>query len=420
MKKLLTLTLLASSIAFAQEGAIKMPFNFENSKVLPKGIRNVMLLNAQMDIKDKYNGQGAVVGVANAMNKSITWKDIIDGKRITDPTYANNLEGALISAGISPLSDAGQVTGTASIAADAKVPVMAYGLSKRMTVAVAVPYVKATYDLQTGSIAAGSMNNFTQNLLLNTGNSVHKAYRLQSDFLQAVTKKLVDLGYNDPRAKSGVAENHLGDIKIVGKYQLTNKNKFSSALKLEVTAPTGETADVNDAIAIGYGDGQWDLGIGLAADYVLNSSWSFSGFAGYTFQFADYFDKRIPTEETSMASKDIENIYINLGDQVKLQTSAKFSFFNGWSVSNGATFQYKFADEARGELYAQERYDWLTQYSAQSMTALTTGIGFSTIPLFRQGRFKAPINIDLFYTNVVAGQNVATSKFYTVQFAMFF
>ena len=69
MKKLLTLTLLASSIAFAQEGAIKMPFNFENSKVLPKGIRNVMLLSAQMDIRDKYNGQGAVVGVANAMNK---------------------------------------------------------------------------------------------------------------------------------------------------------------------------------------------------------------------------------------------------------------------------------------------------------------------------------------------------------------
>ena len=49
MKKLLTLTLLAASLSgFAQEGGLKMPFNFENAKVLPKGIKNIILMHAQM------------------------------------------------------------------------------------------------------------------------------------------------------------------------------------------------------------------------------------------------------------------------------------------------------------------------------------------------------------------------------------
>ncbi len=423
MKKLLSLTLFAASLmTFAQEGELRMPFNFENSKVLPENIRNVIFMHAEMGINERYNQQGSAVGIADSMNKSVTWAEAIDGIQAVDPTYAANLMGALTNAGINQNEFFGEVAGLMDIGVQAQVPVFAYGLNKRWTVAVAVPYVTTSYYVSAGGVnAGGSQLNFVSTMLQGTGNSQHKAERLAAEFLNAVDKKLSqDYGYNSIYAKNGLVETKMGDMRLVGKYQLTNQDKLSSALKIELTAPTGEVADADDAIAIGYGDGQWDIGLGLAADYRMNDSWEFSGFAGYTMQLAGDLEKRIPFQADSKASPDKETVNMNLGDQLKFQTAAKYSFFNGWSVTNGMTFQYKFADEATGTKYSQQRYDWLTQDTAQSMTAYTAGIGFSTIPLFRQKRFKAPINIDLFYTSVLAGQNIATSKFYTLQAAMFF
>ena len=54
------------------------------------------------------------------------------------------------------------------------------------------------------------------------------------------------------------------------------------------------------------------------------------------------------------------------------------------------------------------------------MRSYQAGLGFSTIPLFKQGKFKAPLQANLFYTSVNEGKNVIKDDIVTFEIALFF
>lgn len=419
-KQMITILFLSSFATlnvFAQEGGLKMPLNFENAKVLPKGIRNVRFLNSQIDAIDKFDGSGNIVPLGNKLNKKVTWKDVIKGKETTDEksdTYA-----LMKAVGDDENDSIGRTTGMVNASVDAKVPVIAYGISEKLTAALVIPYVSDDINIDTGYLRSQGFNRDV-NEKLNDSNKSNKAYQVQQNTLNAINKKLKDKGYDSLTDSEG-RRSRLGDVKLVTKYQYMKQDKLAQVLKVEVTAPTGEATDPDKAVDIGTGDEQWDLGLGIGADYYLNDALSFTGFVGYTFQLATTTRKRIWEESNSKISGDADNnTEVDLGDHFKSQILGKYSFLNGWSVYSGVTYQFKEADKYDGDKYSQKRYNWMSRDTAQNMLATQAGIGFSTLPLFRQKKFKVPLETNIYYTNVNEGMNTLVDEVYTFELAMFF
>jgi hypothetical protein len=418
MNKLLAILTMFPAISFALEGSLRIPFNFENASVLPVGIRNVRFMDSRIDAVKKYDGVGTVVPVGNALNKAVTWGDSIKGKK--DLYEKAVMKATLKNYNIDENDYIGDTTGMVNIAVTAQVPVIAYGVSKKWTMAVAIPYITDDISVDAGWIANENLNKFATNIIQKKRNSQHKAYKVQNDTLNAIERKLEDNGYKALSQSNG-RRSRIGDIQIVSKYQLANEDNYMSALRLSVTAPTGETLDVNKAVDLGTGDGQWDMGVGIASNYKFNDSFSLTGFAGVNIQLPSVREKRIPEESDSKITADIDNnTIVDYGDQLKLETSLTYNFWNGFSFINGVGYQYKTADSFKGDKYASERYEWLGTDTQQNLTTYQAGLGFSTIPLFRQKKFKVPLQANLFYTSVVEGKNVLTDDILTFEMALFF
>lgn len=419
MKKFMLLMAVSSTV-FANEGNLRMPLVFESAAVLPPKIRNIRFMNARIDGINKFDNGGNVVAVGNSLNKTITFADSIKGK---DNIYDRaSLRGILKDSNIDPDSNIGDTTGMVNIAVNARVPVVAYGLNKKTTVAVAIPYVVSNISVATGYVADQDKNleNMVQNVLQDKRRTQHKSFKVQADTLNAIRKKLADNNYKQLSESEG-EQSRLGDIRLVVKHQLDKQDNSATALKLELVAPTGQTLDPDKAVDMASGDGQWDIGVGMVSEYRLNSNVSFAGYAGYLFQLEKTAEKRIPTESDSKITPDSDNnTLVDLGDQINLQASVRLDFWNGFTFLNGYSYQHKGEDRYSGNLYASSRYDYLERDTEQTMHAYISGLGFSTIPLFKQKKFKVPLQANLFYTSVFEGRNILKDDIVTFEMAIFF
>lgn len=412
------LLFLLTSFAFAQEGQLKIPFNFENASVLPSGIRNLRYMNAKLDAIDKFDGSGNIVPIGNALNKAITWGDSINGKK--DIYERALLRGTLSNYGIDESEYIGNTTGVVNVAVTAQVPVIAYGVNEKLTMAIALPFVTDDISVDSGFVADENLNNFATNIVQRQRNSQHKAYKVKFDTLNAIENKLRDNGYKTLSSSEG-RRSRLGDVIIVSKYQYVKSDNLLSALRFEVTAPTGEKTDVDKAVDVGTGDGQWDVGLGVASQYDISGAFSLSGFAGFTIQLPTEGEKRIPVEADSKITEDKdERTEIDLGDMLKIEAALTYNFLNGFSLVNGLGHQYKQADSYEGSKFSKNRYEWLAQDTEQKMTTYQAGLSYSTIPLFRQKKFKVPLQASVFYTSVLEGKNIVKDDVVTLEMALFF
>jgi hypothetical protein len=416
MFKLIYSILCLSLTTYAQEGGVKLPMGFESTATLPSGIRNLNYRNALFQGVEKYEDSNQVVPVGNALNKDVTWNKLLESK--DDLTERATIKGLLDSAGIDLNASVGETTGIVELNIDVKIPIFAYGLSSNWTMAMAIPVVESELYVDNGFVAKEALGTFANDHL--RARSVNKTFELQQKTLDAINEKLRKNNYNELPTRK-IKTTRLGDLILVSKYKLLKEKEYNLTLKNSLTIPTGETTDVNEAVDIGSGDGQWDMGVGLALDYKILPKLTFALFNGIEVQLPDTSEKRIPEKGDSKITPDIDDkTKMDLGDKWMTQASLNFEFLNGFNIVSGYTFQYKAPDNYDGDKYPGYRYDWLERDTEQRMGTVQAGIGYSTIPLFRQQKFKVPLNAKLFYTKVVNGKNVIKTDMTSFELSLFF
>lgn len=404
-----------SVAVMAQEGNLQTPMDFETTKVLPKGVRNLRYRGAMIQANDKFDDSGNQVPVGNALNKSVTWNNIIEGKDSSQERA--QLRGFLLANGINPDDEVGQTAGVVNIAVDARVPIIAYGVTPKLTSALAIPYISTHVRTGTGSMANDNFSSFAQSALQENG-SQEKAYDLQMKFADAINEKLRKYGYDE---LSDDRKNHIGDMRLVNKYLLSQETKYSLTLRQDLVMPTGSPTSTRKAVDVASGDGQWDVGAGLIGDYFVNDHVQFTAYAGYLAQLPTTLARRIPEKSDSKLTPDIDpSTRMDLGDQIRTQLASKFSFLNGFSTLLGYTYQYREADKYRGGQFDAERYGWMAQNTEQNMHAAQIGIGYSTLPMFLKKQFPVPLEANLYHTRVTGGKNVVNDPLTAFEFAMFF
>jgi hypothetical protein len=416
MKKIISLTLGASLLAsscFA--GDLKAPFSFPTAKVLPKGIRNLSMKGLFARASQRLDENGETVVLANALNSTITFQKVYDSKK-TDFDKASILN-VMHRLGKDFDDSFGYSTGDVRVAATARVPVFAFGLTNKITIAAAVPVIKSSMRIKTGVVQQNEDLHSQMIQTLNQSGVPSKVVETMNKLSMPITEKLNEYGYLAP---VGEEKDELGDIKLVGKYNNYQDDKVMITSQVDVTLPTGKDANVMEVVDVASGDDQTDLGLGVAVDYKLSDSFSFSGGFGYQWQLADSNAERIPEVSYSRATPDIDwNTKRDLGNVANLQLAGNWSY-KGFNLGAGYSYQSKEKDRYSGNQFSSERYEWLTQETKQEMQSMQVTAGLDTIYLFRKKAFPAPLKIMFTYTNVIDGINVVKDPLYSVDFNMYF
>lgn len=363
----------------------------------------------------KFNNSGQRVTVGDPFNKRITFQDILDGK----DSYVDKagIKQMMHSIGASEQDMIARTTGQVNIVADAHIPVFAYGLGKRLTVAIAIPVVHSSTNIDVGNVQANQnfINGFRK--ALKDKGADDKVVEFNKKMIDPISEKVKEDNYLQMNNENKTL---LGDIKLVSKYNFFENETNRLTLSLDISLPTGKQADVNKVVDISGGDGQTDVGFGLAHDLQVLNILTLSYAAAYTFQFADHTAKRIPTKSTSSLSPDIDdNTWRDLGDNFLIHLATKFHY-QGFHFDTAYSFQYKERDVYAGNKYEKERYEWSSKDTRQNMHTIQVSLGYDTITLYKKKQFAAPLSVTLNHTRVVAGKNVVNDPLTSLDFSMFF
>lgn len=409
----LSLSLFAAIQAHA--GGLFVPFALESAQVLPKGVRNVRIGGFTTEITDKYNTGGNIVPLGDSFNKQITWKELIDS---TPAGFERGqFKGGLESMGVDLDSDVGVARGVVDTRLTTTLPIVAYGVTEKLTVAMALPVMYSNLNVNVGW-APNQQFAQTYNSLANEQGFYNKAMSYEQALVNVVNTKIANLGYKPLENES---HTEVGDLTIAGKYQVVSGNKFAVAISPRVVAPTGRMSDVDKVIDIAGGDGQWDVGLSAAADYIPNADFTFTGAVGYTYQIASTKVKRLPVSSSDSLSSDKDsNTREKIGDLVGASLGGRYRLHKLVSVGTGYGFQYKMKDSYSGSQYSADRYQYLEKDSEQTMQSGIIGLTFSTIPLFRAQKFALPLEAGISYSHVFAGRNVGMFDLTAFELVSFF
>ncbi|OFZ37753.1 MAG: hypothetical protein A2504_08390 [Bdellovibrionales bacterium RIFOXYD12_FULL_39_22] len=408
------LLLLMFIISLAVAGDLKAPFSFSSASILPKGVRNFNYKGVFISGTDKFDDGGTIVPLGSAFSKNITYQTLIDSKKLASDKAA--IEQTMDDLLANEQTVLAQTLGEVNVVATAYVPVLAWGLSSKFTLALAVPIVETDFSVSTGSITNDDYYAFKA--------AIHRkgALKSESDLQDKIERspiesKMVDYGYKSLAAEH---ETSLGDFKLIGKYLAKKTKKSALLLRPEITLPTGKVKDPDKLIDVSSGDGQLDLGLGLAYELQIGSYFFITSSLGYTAQLPDNVSMRIPEVADSSLSPDKDTrTYRNLGDMYMAELSAKM-VRAGITLQAGYALQYKEHDHFDGEKFAAYRYNWAEQNTRQNMQTAQFSVGYDTIALFKSKKFIAPLAASLNHTIVVDGKNVTKDPLTSFDLSLFF
>jgi hypothetical protein len=296
-------------------------------------------------------------------------------------------------------------------------PILSYGVSSRWTVAVAVPYYRASTNVAIGFRPNQQGQDFLAALSRPEVNQVAAAREAGDKINQAVAKlneKLLDNGF----AGLGSWEDQgLGDITVAGKYLALDFPRLSVATTTGVVAPTGRTDDPDLLTDLPFGDGQWDLFGLVASDQEIGKGWSLNEYGKYTHQVAGRKKIREVTADEKI-EVPVTDARFKLGDKWETGISLKWQPAFGLTAGVGTNFQRKLSDRYQG--VSMDSSSELEKDTEQTQQLAETSLGYSTVPLFRAGRAPVPMEAQLTLVRSLASRNSPVTNLTQFDLSVFF
>lgn len=406
----------AIALVSMQAGAsgLLAPFALDSAQVMPKGVRSLRVAGFSTSIGDKFDGGGTILPLAADLNKPITVKQLVDSQ---PKGFARaQMLGALKADGF----NAGDVVGTSNGVADARItttaPVVAWGATDKLTLAIAVPVVYTNLNVSAGWTSNSEMQAIVNDLAA-SGSSA-KIIQQESALQNVVATKLAQLGY-----KPLISETHtdLGDVTLLAKYQLAKGDRYAWALQPRVSLPTGRTSDPDKVIDLAPGDGHVNVGLGTSVDLVATRKLIFTTGVGYTYQLAKTTTKRLPNSwDDTLSSDEDPNTREKDGDIMAGAVGARWQVHPAITLGAQYTYEYKLADQYSGGEFESDRYGYLAKDSQQRLQAAEISVSFSSVDAFLKKKFIAPLELNLGFTGVLNAQNVAAANLTSLELVSYF
>ena len=378
----------------------------ENAKVLPQGVRRVNIKSLSVDLARKYNNEGDLISLAQPLAADITFDNVLKGKQGLDNTklraflHENNLSHDQVLGSLSA-----DLKGSMRVIA----PIVAYGLTESITLAVAAPFYMARTEVALGYRAndenAQNFLNLLSSPQYNQVAAAREAHGKFSDGVAALNDKLEDNNYQ----RLGTWEDKaFGDVTLAVKTSIFGDatSKLRLANLAGIVVPTGRIDDPDVLTDVAFGDGSWDIFAGLMCDQQLTSNLYLNQFAKFTYQLETDRLMRMKTADEAIEVEKAQLTY-KPGNKIDLGASVQWESDSGLELGLGYEFNRKQRDNYQASAAVEQELEKDTLTQANN---LEVKLGFSTIPAFKRKQIPVPLNISFQYKRVIDGGLLAKNK----------
>ncbi len=392
-----------------------------NSAVLPQGVWHPSIRYGIMsEVTNKYDNSGSLQSISR-LNQSFDGKSLAKNvpsflslKKLLDETFPNSRYSEQLYVGALEFEADAAVQYTA--------PVLAYGVSKRVTMAIGVPIVNLKAQVnayQTGVNNARAIRNLisangTKNISENLDRGLTELEN--ANLIQKYEASLEAKGYIVPRK---VDKTVVGDMQIASVYQYYEDKRWTLSEQTILNLPTGPEDNPDDYLDIPIFH-QTYLKFDFKQDYRMTRNWNVGSLLGYTWKIPDTAEKRVPKDEndTLPDADRKERVNRDLGDVFTLGGSTNYWFTKYLNLGTGYDYSYKTEDKYSGA--RGYNYSLLSRNTEADWHRIFGLVTFSTVEMFMDKEFAAPLIITYMYSDIVSGTNVDRQLTHEFALKMFF
>ncbi len=378
-------------------GFFTIPLFAENSQTLPAGrFRARVKPIYALDFDTQFANDGLKNGLAS--------KFAVSADKLFFERLGTQYAGLVGLMKLKTVDSLGDFAPTLSASTLVLANAVEYGITDNLTLGVIVPVISANTKFDVQFNPSSSVLASGDPTLIGTANAL----------LQKVKDQAASKGYNEFGDWEALG---LGDVELGFKYRFLNTEAWTLATKAGVKLPTGRVDDPNTVTDLAFGDGQTDLGTTLLVDYKGIPNTLLNVMTKYTSQLPDRQLLRVPDDGDLFTDKK-ENIRRNLGNRFDAAVYGEYTFLSVFNVNASYSLFTKEKDRFASDLgyYALG----LEKNTAQSKQSVDVGIGFSTLPWFRQGAFALPMDAGIDVDLPLAGRNVADVTTVNLEYKLYF
>ena len=414
MRQLVFLIVLIPSLA--QATGLVNRYQYLNSRTLPQGVWTFAFNRGQSLSRGEgsFGSGGQRLSNQDFFSRDISYGHLLD--EINDPVE-RELAGAAFSAyERQGTENAGRVINDVNVDQKSDTYVIGRGLTEKASLLIIFPIVTIRTSFNTRFVNSDSMNRFTSQLRSEGQNQ--RADEIVQKSQSALRERLSENGY---RTSYPTEFTTLANIFIDYRYQAVAKKKFDLATDTIAVVPAGEKSDEDDFIYLRVNEEQYSLRQAITAGYHPSYKVSLFGSTYYHKRFAFEKERRIPVNEISPLSQDIDkNTRVQYGDTLGASLQANYIASETFTFYVGRSQEVKQRDQYSGSQYASERYNYLEKGTSQQLSLNYAGVAINTIRSFLDQKFPIPVDLNLQYSVASSGQNAFSNEAVALQMMVFY
>ena len=373
----------------------------DSAKVLPGGVRNVNVKNVQTTVSQTSDARGSVQALGAPFEKAYTFQKAVDAE--TNAIKRQMMLGLLGNYAIA--TDDTLVEMHADVVSKVQIHALiaSYGITDRLTLALAVPYYQARVAQSLGAHPTEKAQLLIDSLDANHNDKAAAKAMSQklNHFLDAMNDKLRANGY---AAIGDWQGSGIGDVVLGAKYQYLDSSYLRVASSHGFSFPTGRVDDPDNLLDVEFGTGSLGLFNAVLADQPVGQGFFFNEYFKYTHYFPSAKRMRLIRDDERVDGIQADKVGFQLGDQIEIGTSLQYEADFGLVMGLGYSYSQKFADTY---------YVTLNEASKAALESGTnivspyieTKIGYSSLSAFQRKEIAVPFTIGLEYRKNVATRN---------------
>jgi hypothetical protein len=429
VKTLLHLILIVSSIL-----AVSYSDDAVAQQTLPKGVGLFRLGYRQyLSSNYEYDAVGNHISTASKYGLNIDSSMIPTDSIDTMGAINEKLEGKPLLSGLAKIfgglvdtqnivdsaikdKDFGKIGLDADVSSDAKYLAIGFGLTNKLTIYAAVPYV---------NVSISPKLKYTPPALSTSGNSIDKMIdekisEMKADIPDLANDYIKDLGYEslDTWEYSGIGDIQLG-LVFANTFNLSSSFNTDSVITTNFYLPTGyqKSADRlhdTDRISLGY----YQLEALFSQSLVYKKGLNIGVDAGFGYGFATSMERRLPELNSSALLGIDRKTTVNLDPGMDMDfgasTGVKMGIFGlGYRVAYKTHDMDKYSGEMIGDYSALSR-------DKSSLLYQTPSISIDTTNLYLRKKFPIPFNLKAQILLPISGQNIGDQTSFEITLQSYF
>ncbi len=354
----------------------------EDTKVLPKGVRNVILRSVSTEISSSTDAGGNQRPLGAQLEQGVTFSQLTATRSGLDRAQS---EAFLQQNGFAADENIGQFTADLRGKVQVIAPVFSYGVTERWTLALAVPVYSAHTAVDVGFRTNARGQEFINLLASPQHNNTQKAREAATQMNLAMARMQAKLAANNYQPLEDWSATALGDITLLSKYRALSTPVASVAVSNGIILPTGRVDDPNILHDIGFGNGAYGLLTGVSVDEPLVGPFFLNQYAQYTAYLPATRSLRMKTADEAL-EVSTEAVRVDAGDKFDLGASLQADADNGLQGGVGYIWSKKLGDKIR----AGDSRAALEANTVQTSQNAEAALGYSTIAAYQRGTAAVP------------------------------